>query len=87
MPWKGRAIGSGDDIDQGIRFSAATHVGKVRAVNEDSIIALPEVGVWSVSDGMGGHSAGDYASQTVVEALSTLPVGLPPKELMEAVPA
>ncbi len=60
-------------------------MGNVRRVNEDSIIALPEIGLWSVSDGMGGHSGGDFASQTVAEALSTVPLGLPPKELMEAV--
>lgn len=68
----------------GFRFTASTHAGKVREINEDSIISLPEIGLWSVSDGMGGHAAGDFASQTVVEALSTLPLNLPPAELMGA---
>ena len=57
----------------------------MRSVNEDSLISLPEIGLWSVSDGMGGHSGGDFASQTVVEALSTLPLDLRPAELMDAV--
>lgn len=69
------------------RYSAGTHVGRVRKVNEDSILALPEHRVWVVSDGMGGHAAGDFASQTVVDALAMLPPDLPPAEMMKAVRA
>jgi serine/threonine protein phosphatase Stp1 len=58
------------------RYSAATHVGRVRKLNEDAVIALPEHGVWVVSDGMGGHEAGEFASQTVIEAMAMLPPGL-----------
>ena len=66
------------------RYSARTHVGLVRKVNEDAILALPELGVWVVSDGMGGHAGGDFASQSVVEALATLPLDLEPTEVMHA---
>lgn len=69
------------------RYSAGTHVGRIRSVNEDSILALPDHKVWVVSDGMGGHAAGDFASQTVVDALAMLPVDLPPAEMMRAVRA
>jgi protein phosphatase len=48
-------------------------VGLVRAVNEDACLDQPERGVWAVADGMGGHSVGDFASRTVVEALSNVP--------------
>lgn len=46
----------------------ATHVGKVRRNNEDSLIVIePETFV--VADGMGGASAGEVASQMLVETV------------------
>lgn len=48
---------------------AATDTGRVRSENEDSYVVLPEIGVWAVSDGMGGHEAGSFASATVVDSL------------------
>jgi serine/threonine protein phosphatase PrpC len=48
-------------------------VGTVRKVNEDACLERPEIGLWVVADGMGGHHAGDVASETVVEALRGVP--------------
>ena len=67
-----------------LRHTATTHVGKVRKVNEDSILSLPEQKVWVVSDGMGGHAAGDFASQTVVDTIATMPLRDGPAEQMQA---
>jgi len=68
-----------------IRFSATSHVGRVRRVNEDAILATPEARVWAVSDGMGGHAAGDVASRIVIDQLAILPEGLGPSDLMQSV--
>ncbi len=46
-----------------------THAGTVRAHNEDSLIERGDAGLWAVSDGMGGHMAGDVASAVVIQWL------------------
>ncbi|MFN8193265.1 MAG: protein phosphatase 2C domain-containing protein [Nocardioidaceae bacterium] len=51
-----------------LHYGAATDVGQVRAVNEDSFLASPPVFV--VADGMGGHDGGDVASAIVVDEFS-----------------
>ncbi len=48
---------------------ARTDVGVVREVNEDAILAKPEIGLWAVADGMGGHLVGDIASSKIITAL------------------
>ncbi len=46
-------------------WGSATDRGRVRKVNEDALLAAPPVFV--VSDGMGGHAAGDVAAAIIVE--------------------
>ena len=66
------------------RYNAKTHVGLKRKVNEDAVLALPEHDIWVVSDGMGGHDAGDFASRLVADSIAMVPSGLSPTDRMHA---
>ena len=51
-----------------LQAGAATDVGRVRQINEDRFLA--DEGLFAVADGVGGHQAGEVASQTSVETLA-----------------
>lgn len=51
---------------------ARTDVGVVREVNEDAIMEKPDIGLWAVADGMGGHQVGDIASSKIITALDAV---------------
>lgn len=54
----------------GIEYAAQSDPGLVRENNEDSYLALPEAALFAVADGMGGHNAGEIASNLAVETLT-----------------
>lgn len=55
-----------------IEAHGKTDVGRVRQHNEDRFGCFPELGLYLVADGMGGHSSGDRASQLVVDVSQEL---------------
>ena len=51
------------------RAFAASDIGRRRAVNQDAFLANDELGLYVVADGLGGHAAGEVASQEAVETI------------------
>jgi serine/threonine protein phosphatase PrpC len=46
-----------------------TDIGLQRAINEDSFLMAPDLGLYIVADGIGGQKAGDVASRMVVVSM------------------
>ena len=53
-----------------IEFAAVTDIGKIREKNEDNVLISSALGLGIVADGMGGHSAGEVASNIAVSVLA-----------------
>jgi protein phosphatase len=52
-----------------IESAGCTDIGKKRKINQDALFLDDHLGLYVVADGMGGHKAGEVASQIVVETL------------------
>ncbi|MFO0617784.1 MAG: PP2C family serine/threonine-protein phosphatase [Polyangiaceae bacterium] len=88
MPNAQRGVTEG--VRREIRFEAVgvTDVGRQRKHNEDHVLLRPELDLFVVADGMGGHNAGDIASRLATTSLrnfyeATVTGPLPPDALGE----
>jgi serine/threonine protein phosphatase Stp1 len=67
------------------RSSAASHPGAVRDHNEDRFVNRPDLGLWAVADGAGGHQSGELAATVIADTLRAVPGGLGSAELLAEV--
>jgi protein phosphatase/serine/threonine-protein phosphatase Stp1 len=67
------------------RSRTATHPGTRRTLNEDRFVDRPDIGLWAVADGAGGHESGDLAAGIIAENLEKIEPGLSGSELLVAV--
>lgn len=52
-----------------VQVAAGSDMGRVRQNNEDSYLCDHQRGLYIVADGMGGHAAGEVASEMVIKTL------------------
>jgi serine/threonine protein phosphatase PrpC len=57
-------------FDFRVAFGMATDTGSKRSTNEDAQLVAPQLSLFAVADGMGGHRAGEVAARLAIEEIS-----------------
>ncbi len=70
-----------------LRSWAVTHPGARRSHNEDAMLDRPDLALWAVADGAGGHDSGALASGMIAATLGEMPPGLGAAETLAEIRA
>ncbi|AUX22041.1 phosphoprotein phosphatase [Sorangium cellulosum] len=71
-------------FDYRIEFAASTDVGLVRQSNEDRLLCCPELALFAIADGIGGHAAGEIAAQIAVDTVREEVLSPPAAAILDA---
>lgn len=72
-------------IELRFRHCSATHPGAIRQANQDALLCRPEIGLFAVADGAGGHQDGALAARSTLQRLEQMPAGCAPAAMITAV--
>ena len=60
-----------------LTYFAKTNIGNQRDNNEDYYLASPKINMWILADGVGGHDAGEVASQLACNTIEEKVLNIP----------
>jgi len=55
-----------------VEYAGYSDTGRMRGINEDGFLLLPDKGVFCLTDGLGGEEHGELASAIALESIKTL---------------
>jgi serine/threonine protein phosphatase PrpC len=70
-------------FDFRVEFAAAEDIGRERDSFEDAALLAPDLAVFAVADGMGGHQAGDVAAKLAISAVRAALADRKPQRAVE----